>query len=136
MSQPTAPNEGLMYPRSGLTDPKLSTDSPLRGSPINEQCINDNILANNKLNNNSNIMKDIRNYHETETNNHNKKLSIYKNYISVAEITDILLSSKTTTAPVAASVALTGIGLPCSIPTAFATATICCSLSKTLKTKI
>ena len=33
-------------------------------------------------------------------------------------------------------VALTGIGLPYSIPTAFATATVCDSLSKTINTKI
>ena len=33
------------------------------------------------------------------------------------------------------SVALTGIGLPYSIPTAFATATVCGSLSKTINTK-
>ena len=36
------------------------------------------IRANNKLNNNINIIKDIRNYFETETNNYNKKLSRYK----------------------------------------------------------
>ena len=34
------------------------------------------------------------------------------------------------------SVALTGIELPYSIPTAFATATVCGSLSKTITTKI
>ena len=34
------------------------------------------------------------------------------------------------------SVALTGIGLPYSIPTVFATATVCGSLSKTINTKI
>ena len=66
--------------------------------------------------------------------NYNKKLSRYKNYIDVAEITEIVLSSIATTAT-ATSVALTGIGLPYSIPTAFATATVCGSLSKTINTK-
>ena len=37
---------------------------------------------------------------------------------------------------VTTSVALTGIGLPYSIPTAFATATVCGPLSKTINTKI
>ena len=120
MSNPTAPSENLLYPN-------LST--------VNEQYINDKILANNKFNNNINIIKDIRNYYETETNNYNRKLSRYKNYINVAEITEILLSSIATTATTT-SVALTGIGLPYSIPTAFATATVCGSLSKTINTKI
>ena len=106
--------------RERLLYPNLST--------VNEQYINDKILANNKFNNNINIIKDIRNYYETETNNYNKKLSRYKNYINVAEITEIVLSSNSTTAT-ATSVALTGIGLPYSIPTAFATATVCGSLA-------
>ena len=63
------------------------------------------------------------------------KLSRYKSYINVAEITEILLSSIATTAKTT-SVALTDIGLPYSIPTAFATATVCGSLSKTINTKI
>ena len=88
-----------------------------------------------KFNNNINFIKDIRNYYETETNNYNKKLSRYKNYINVAEITEKVLSSIATTATTT-SVALTGIGLPHSIPTAFATATVCDSLSKTINTKI
>ena len=91
---------------------------------VNEQQINEKIQANNKFNNNINIIKDIRNYYETETNNYNKKLSRYKNYINVAEITEIVLSSIATTAT-STSVALTGIGLAYSIPTAFATATVC-----------
>ena len=101
-------------------------------STVNEQYINEKIQANNKFNNNINIIKDIRNYYETETNNYNKKLSRYKNYINVAEITEIVLSSIATTT----SVALIGIGLPYSIPRAFATATVCGSLSKTINTKI
>ena len=120
MSQPTAPSERLLYPN-------LST--------VNEQYINEKIQANNKFNNNINIIKDIRNYYETETTNYNKKLSRYKNYINVAEITQIVLSSIATTATTT-SVALTGIRLPYSIPTAFATATVCGSLSKTINTKI
>ena len=117
MTNPTAPSERLLYPN-------LST--------VNEQYVNDKTLANNKINNNINIIKDIRNYYETEVNNYKKKLNRYKNYINVAEITEILLSSIATTT----SVALTGIGLPYSIPTAFATATVCGSLSKTINTKI
>ena len=119
-TNPTAPSERLLYPN-------LST--------VIEQYINDKILAINKFNNNINIMKDIRNYYETETNKYNKKLSRYKNYINVAEITEILLPSIATTASTT-SVALTGIGLTYSIPTAFATATVCGSLSKTVNTKI
>ena len=120
MTNPTAPSERLLYPN-------LST--------VNEQYINETIQANNKFNNIINIIKYIRNYYETETNNYNKTLSRYKNYINIAEIIEIVLSSLATTAT-ATSVALTGIGLPYSIPTAFATATVCGSLSKTINTKI
>ena len=120
LSQLTAPSEKLLY---------------LNLSTVNEQYINEMIQANNKFNNNINSIKDIRNYYETETNNYNKKLSRYKNYINVAEITEIVLSSIATTA-ITISVALTGIGLPYSIPTTFATATVCDSLSKTINTKI
>ena len=104
-------------------------------TPFSEQYINDKILANNKFNNSINIIKYIRNYYETETDNYNKKLSRYKNYVNVAEITEILLSSIATTAT-STSVALTGIILLYSIPTAFATATVCVSLSKTINNKI
>ena len=107
MTNPTAASERLLYPDL---------------SSVSERLINGKIQANNKFNNILNIIKDIRNYYETETNNYNKKLSRYKNYIHVAEITEIL------------SVALTGIRLPYSIPTAFATATVCGSLSKTINT--
>ena len=120
MSQPTAPSERLLYPDL---------------SSVSEKLINEKIQANNKVNNNINIIEDIRNYYETETNNYNKKLSRYKNYFNIAEITEILLSSIATTATTT-SVALTGIGLPYSIPTAFATATVSGSLSKTINTKI
>ena len=120
MTSPTTPSERLLYPN-------LST--------VNEQYINEKIQANNKFNNNFNIIKDIRNYYETETNNYNKKLSRYKNYTNVAEITAIVLSSIATTETLT-SVALTGIELPYSMPTAFATATVCGSLSKTINPKI
>ena len=113
MSQSSAPSERLLYPN-------LTT--------INEQYINDKILANNKFNN-INIIKDIGNFYETETNSYNK------NYINIAEITEILLSSIATTAT-STSVALTGIELPYSIPTSFAAAIVCGSLSKTINTKI
>ena len=102
---------------------------------VNEQQINEKIQANKKFNNNINIIKDIRNNYETETNNYNKKLGRCKKYINAAEITEIGLSSIATTATTT-SVSLTGIGLPYSIPTVFATATVCGSLSKTINTKI
>ena len=131
MSQPTAPSKSLLYPDLSSVSERLMREA----AAVNEQQINEKIQANNKFNNNINIIKDIRNYYETETNNYDKKLSRYKNYINVAEITEILLSSIATTATTT-SVALTGIGLPYSIPTAFATATVCGSLSKTINTKI
>ena len=131
MSQPTAPSESLLYPDLSSVSERLMREA----AAVNEQQINEKIQANNKFNNNINIIKDIRNYYETETNNYDKKLSRYKNYINVAEITEILLSSIATTATTT-SVALTGIGLPYSIPSAFATATVCGSLSKTINTKI
>ena len=120
MTNPTASSEILLYPDL---------------SSVSEQLINEKIQANNKFSNNINIIKDIRNYYETETNNYNKKLSRYKNYINVAKITEILLSSTATTATTT-SVALSGIGFPYSMPTAFATATVCGSLSKTINTKV
>ena len=120
MTNPTAPSERLLYPN-------LST--------VNEQYKNEKIQANYKFNNNINIIKDIRNYYGTETNKYNKKLSRYKNYINVAEITETVLSSKATTATTI-SVALTGIGLPNSTPTAIATAIVCGSLSETINTEI
>ena len=130
-TDPTAPSESSLYPDLSSVSERLMREA----AAVNEQQINEKIQANNKFNNNINIIKDIRNYYETETNNYNKKLSRYKNYINVAEITEILLSSIATTATTT-SVALTGIGLPYSIPTAFATATVCGSLSKTINTKI
>ena len=81
MSQPTEPSERFLFTSSLM-------ESPLRGSTVNEQYINNKILPNNKFdNNNNNIKKAIRNYYEIETNDYKKKLSRYKNYINVAEIT-------------------------------------------------
>ena len=135
MTNPTAPSERLLYPDLSSVSERLIREPAGKqisnAATANEQLINEKIQAKNKFNNNINIIKDIRNYYETETNNYNKKLSRYKNYINVAEITEILLSSIATTT----SVALTGIGLPYSIPTAFATATVCGSLSKKINTK-
>ena len=98
-------------------------------SSVSERLINEKIQANNKFNNKINIIKYNRNYYETLTNNYNKKLGRYKKYINIAEITEIVLSSIATTATTT-SVSLTGIGLAYFIPTAFATATVCGSLSK------
>ena len=63
MTNPTAPSEKLLYPDL---------------SSVSERLINEKIKANNNFNNNINIIKDIRNYYETETKNYNKKLSRYK----------------------------------------------------------
>ena len=75
MRQPTAPGERLLYPDL---------------SSVSERLINEKIQADNKFNNNINIKKDIINYYETETNNYIKKLSRYKKYINIAEITEIV----------------------------------------------
>ena len=71
-------------PRATLRYPNIT--------PFSEQYIIDKNLANNKFNNNNNIIKDFINRDEIETKNYNKKLSRYKNYINIAEITEILLS--------------------------------------------
>ena len=128
MINPTAPSERLL-----ILDPSSVSERLIPEAA--EKKIYEKIQANNKFNDNINIVKDIRNYYETETNNYNKKLSRCINYFKVAVITEIPLSSIATTATTT-SFALTGIGLPYSIPTAFATATVCGSLSKTINTKI
>ena len=94
----TKPNASLFYPNI---------------SSLSEQDINDKILANDKFNNNINIIKDIKSYNETETE-------------SIAEITERTLSSTATT------VAVTGNCVPFSVPTSFATVTIYGSLSNIL----
>ena len=53
MANPPAPSERLLYPNL---------------PSVSERLINEKLQANNKFNN-SNIIKDIRNYYETETNN-------------------------------------------------------------------
>ena len=84
MTNPTAPSERLLYP-------DLSSVSERLIRVAAEKQINEKIQANNKFNNNITVIKDIRNYYETETNNYNKKLGRYKIYVNVAEITEILL---------------------------------------------
>ena len=88
MSQPTAPSERLLYPDFSSVSERLIREAAEKqisnAATANEQLINEKIQANNKFNNNINIIKDIRNYYETETNNYNKKLSRYKIYINVA----------------------------------------------------
>ena len=139
MTNPTAPSERLLYPDLSSVSERLIREAAEKqisnAATANEQLINEKIKAKNKFNNKINIIKDIRKCYETETNNCNKKLSRYQNYIDVAEITEIVLSSIATTAT-STSVALTGIRLPYSIPTAFATAKVCGSLPKTINTKI
>ena len=134
MTNSTAPSERLLYPDLSSVSERLIREAAEKqisnAANVNEQLINEKIQANNKFNNNINIIKDIRNYYETETNNYNKKLSRYKNYINKAEITEIVLSSIATTATTT-SVSLTGIGLAYSMPTDFATATVCGSLLTT-----
>ena len=73
----TKPGAPLLYPNINI---------------FSEQYINDQILANNEFNNNDNVIKDTRNFTETQTNNYNKKLRRYKFCINIAEITEILLS--------------------------------------------
>ena len=64
-------------------------------------------------------MKNDRNYYETEMENYKKKFSRFKNYINIAEITEITWSSIVTTATTTLG-AITGRGKPYSIQTAFA----------------
>ena len=64
-----------------------------------------------------------------------RKIKKYETNIYKAEITGTILSSIATTAT-SKTVALTGKGIPFSIPTAFATATIFRSSSETNSTKI
>ena len=106
--------------------------SVIAWSETNEQHIKVKILAKDKLNN-INIINNIKKCYLTETQNYNKNLSTYRNYIKIAEVTEIALSSIATTAKTTL-VALTGIEVPYSVPEAVATATICGSLSKTLNT--
>ena len=65
MTHPTAPSERLLYPDLSSVSERLIREAA-------EKQINEKIQANNKFNNNINIIKDIINYYETETNNYNK----------------------------------------------------------------
>ena len=68
-------------------------------SAVREQQMNKKIQANKKINDNINIIYDITNFYETETNNYNKKLSNNNNtFIKTADITETLLSSIATNA--------------------------------------
>ena len=58
MTNPTAPSERSLYP-----DLSSVSDRPIR--EVAEKQINEKIQANNKFNNNINIIKDFRNYYET-----------------------------------------------------------------------
>ena len=69
MSQPTAPSERLLYPDLSSVSERLMREA----AAVNEQQINEKIQANNKFNNNINLIKDIRNYYEAETDNYIKK---------------------------------------------------------------
>ena len=73
MSHSSAPSEKFLNPNSSTTGERGSTLGSPTASRINEQNINDKILAKN-----INILKDFRNYYETETNNYKKKLSRLK----------------------------------------------------------
>ena len=65
MTHPTAPSERLLYPDLSSASERLIREAA-------EKQINEKVQANNKFNNNINIIKDIINYYETETNNYNK----------------------------------------------------------------
>ena len=69
MSQPTAPSEKLLYPDLSSVSERLIREAAEKqisnAATANEQLINEKIQANNKFNNNFNIIKDIRNYYET-----------------------------------------------------------------------
>ena len=82
MSNPTAPSERLLYPDLSSVSERLVREAAEKqisnAATSNEQLTSEKIQANNKFNNNINIIKDIGKYYETETNNYNKKLSRYK----------------------------------------------------------
>ena len=73
MTNPTAPSERLLYPDLSSVSEGLIRDAAEKqisnAATANEQLLNEKIQANSKFNNNINIIKDIRNYYETETNN-------------------------------------------------------------------
>ena len=63
-----------------------------------------------------------------------KKMSRYKTYINIAQITLFALTSIATTA-ISSSIALISMSSSYSVPAVFATATVCGSLSKKLMLK-
>ena len=69
MTNPTAPSERLLYPDLSSVSQRLIREAAEKQisnpATVNEQLINEKIQANKKLNNNINIIKDIRNYYET-----------------------------------------------------------------------
>ena len=75
----TKPSSSLPYPNAKAwveTSAKNWTESHAEAwSKTHEQNISIRILSNNKLNNNVKIIKDFRNYHETENQNYDRKLS-------------------------------------------------------------
>ena len=72
MTNPTAPSERLLNPDLSSVSERLIREAAenqiSNAATANEQLINEKIHANNKFNNNINIIKDMRNYYETETN--------------------------------------------------------------------
>ena len=76
ITNPTAPSEILLYPNLSSISEQLIREAAEKqignAATVNEQLINEKIQANNKYNNNINIIKDIRNYYETETNNYKR----------------------------------------------------------------
>ena len=58
MTNPTEPSERLLYPDLSSVPERLIREAA-------EKQINEKIQANDKFNNNINIIKDIRNYYET-----------------------------------------------------------------------
>ena len=69
LSQPSAPSERLLCPDLSSVSQRLIREAAEKQisnpATVNEQLINEKIQANKKLNNNINIIKDIRNYYET-----------------------------------------------------------------------
>ena len=69
--QSNSTSERLLYPDLSSVSERLIREAAEKqisnAATANEQLINEKIQANNKFNNDINIIKDIRNYYETET---------------------------------------------------------------------
>ena len=76
------------------------------------------------------LIKDIKNYYGNKTNSFNRKLIRRKIYGYIAETTEIISSSLENSDITNFSIYLSR--LPCSVSTAFASETVCRSLSKTV----